>query len=348
MKKLLVIALGFGLNPLAFAQPAVLIATYNFDAPSPGGTRVATYVNNLVLSSAGDFYNAPTVLPIPSPPGYYANGPTGGNNRALIGRNWTSTFNATKYFGDTLRVVAGQTLVIDSVVGYALSSTLGPANAEMRTNVTGYGAAVGGVFTNNQNSPWKKFKFIPGAVLSSNTFIDFRFYAYGTTNANTTWRIDSVKVYGHLDGIFNLPIELTKFYGRIVPEGIALDWTTASESENDYFTVMRSENAIDWTPIADIDGAGESQSEIRYGFVDVHPLVGTNYYKLRQTDHDGDFEDSHTIAIFWQLFDSSWTRVYGLGGNLIRDWATEHLLLPAGIYILRDKSGRTKKFIASP
>ncbi len=66
-----------------------------------------------------------------------------------------------------------------------------------------------------------------------------------------------------------------------------IEWITASEVNNDFYTIERSNNDITWHTIAKIDGAGYSSSPIHYKFIDSLPNYGTNYYRLKQTDFDG-------------------------------------------------------------
>jgi hypothetical protein len=66
-----------------------------------------------------------------------------------------------------------------------------------------------------------------------------------------------------------------------------LDWITYSEINNDYFTIERSQDGIDFEAIEDINGAGTSDQAIFYESLDPTPYLGTSYYRLRQTDFDG-------------------------------------------------------------
>lgn len=95
-----------------------------------------------------------------------------------------------------------------------------------------------------------------------------------------------------------LPIELLSFEGKKqVNNTHLLTWVTLSEINNDYFTIERSTNAIDFTPIGTVLGAGNSNLNMYYQLVDDSPNNGINYYRLKQTDFDGDFKYANTIAI---------------------------------------------------
>jgi hypothetical protein len=94
-----------------------------------------------------------------------------------------------------------------------------------------------------------------------------------------------------------LPIELLYFKGRKTQEGNLLQWETASENNNDYFTIYRSIYPIEWSSIVKINGAGNSVVSNKYQFLDSRIENDINYYILRQTDYDGKYKESEIIAI---------------------------------------------------
>ncbi len=94
-----------------------------------------------------------------------------------------------------------------------------------------------------------------------------------------------------------LPIELLSFTGKNYDDKNILKWSTASEINNDYFTLEKSKDAITFQPIANMDGAGNSTAVLNYSFTDEMPFAGINYYRLKQTDFDGAISYSSTIAL---------------------------------------------------
>lgn len=87
-----------------------------------------------------------------------------------------------------------------------------------------------------------------------------------------------------------LPVELVSFDGRNINKNVALEWRTASELNNDFFTVERSTNGKDFRAIGKVKGAGNSVEEITYTFNDETVNKVTSnivYYRLKQTDFDG-------------------------------------------------------------
>ena len=84
-----------------------------------------------------------------------------------------------------------------------------------------------------------------------------------------------------------LPIELTFFNVNIKDGKVNIVWQTASEESNDYFTIERSVNGINFEPIAKVVGSGNSSQALNYKYIDNNPLSGVAYYRLRQTDYSG-------------------------------------------------------------
>ena len=96
-----------------------------------------------------------------------------------------------------------------------------------------------------------------------------------------------------------LPIELLNFDAEFIEESgfVELNWSTATEINNDYFTVESSKDGSTWAEILRQKGAGTTHQFTSYIDFDKHPFDGINYYRLKQTDFNGDYTYSKTIAI---------------------------------------------------
>ena len=66
-----------------------------------------------------------------------------------------------------------------------------------------------------------------------------------------------------------------------------LDWSTAQEQNNKYFTIERSADGINYNYLAKVNSAGTSTVLRNYHLTDGYPLYGISYYRLSQTDYDG-------------------------------------------------------------
>ncbi|UPT65626.1 MAG: T9SS type A sorting domain-containing protein [Sphingobacteriales bacterium JAD_PAG50586_3] len=100
-----------------------------------------------------------------------------------------------------------------------------------------------------------------------------------------------------------LPITLLSF--TAVPDGnrVKLDWVTASEENNDFFTIEKSKNGVDFVEVLQKAGAGNSNTNIAYNDFDNDPYAGTSYYRLKQTDYNGQFKYSNMVAVEFATVD---------------------------------------------
>ncbi len=94
-----------------------------------------------------------------------------------------------------------------------------------------------------------------------------------------------------------LPIDLLSFDAVAKHGAVALNWQTASEINNDFFTVEKSRSANDWEVVAIVKGAGNSSSLLTYDAMDPTPYKGVSYYRLKQTDFNGDYDYSSIQAV---------------------------------------------------
>lgn len=105
---------------------------------------------------------------------------------------------------------------------------------------------------------------------------------------------------------FLFPVELTAFTARPAGKAVQLQWATATETNNDYFSVEHSTDGRNFREIGRVAGAGTSQAERRYAFTDYSPAAGLNYYRLRQNDFDGRYEYSNIRSVVFDK-ESPWT-----------------------------------------
>lgn len=115
----------------------------------------------------------------------------------------------------------------------------------------------------------------------------------GTTSNGTVTSAAAVSTFSPfaLASVTNLnplPIELTYFDATDLGATVSLDWTTASELNSENFTVQRSRNGLDFDDLTTIDAAGTKVTESKYNFIDESPYSGLSFYRLKQTDFNGD------------------------------------------------------------
>ena len=86
-----------------------------------------------------------------------------------------------------------------------------------------------------------------------------------------------------------LPIELINFTATPCNKDVCLDWSTATETNNNYFTIEKTKDGSNFSSVGTVNGAGNSTSVLNYSSVDNAPYEGVSYYRLKQTDFNGAF-----------------------------------------------------------
>lgn len=94
-----------------------------------------------------------------------------------------------------------------------------------------------------------------------------------------------------------LPISLLSFDATPSKKGVTLNWSTASERNNDYFTISRSSDLENWEEVGTVKGSGSVNYQLDYDFIDIAPLDGISYYQLKQTDYNGEYESFDPVSV---------------------------------------------------
>lgn len=94
-----------------------------------------------------------------------------------------------------------------------------------------------------------------------------------------------------------LPVELINFDAYRAGIDVHLEWSTASESNSDYFIVERSNDAELWSAFAMVESVGNSNEVINYTAIDRNASEGTVYYRLKQFDTDGKLTIHDMISV---------------------------------------------------
>jgi hypothetical protein len=116
-------------------------------------------------------------------------------------------------------------------------------------------------------------------------------YPFG---ANFTTRNFNGTVYYNIGA---LAIELIDFTAQYEKDVVKLNWSTATENNNNFFTVERSKDAINFEEVKRITGAGNSSSLLNYETNDYAPLSGLSYYRIKYTDIYGANKYTPTKAV---------------------------------------------------
>ena len=103
---------------------------------------------------------------------------------------------------------------------------------------------------------------------------------------------------GPLTGNTYLPVSLIFFEGKEKNGDVFLNWCTASEINNDYFIIQRTQNDHRFERIGVVDGSGSTNIMQHYSFADNEPPYGRLYYQLCQVDFNGSRLTYPTISVF--------------------------------------------------
>ncbi|MES2763802.1 MAG: T9SS type A sorting domain-containing protein [Bacteroidota bacterium] len=104
-------------------------------------------------------------------------------------------------------------------------------------------------------------------------------------------------IAGNAAGANPLPITLTNFSGVCMDKYIQLNWTTATERNNDYFIIERSEDGYNWENIIQVKGSGTSNTNINYFYDDFSNTLNLPYYRISQVDFNGKITRHSIISV---------------------------------------------------
>lgn len=116
------------------------------------------------------------------------------------------------------------------------------------------------------------------------------------TNINATgetFMLDDVEIW---DMSSTLPVELAEFNCKYYKNGIKIFWYTLSEINNDHFELFKSKDGFNFFKIATIQGRGNTNEMTNYEYVDYGECDSIVYYKLKQVDYDGLYDEYGPIA----------------------------------------------------
>jgi uncharacterized delta-60 repeat protein len=105
-----------------------------------------------------------------------------------------------------------------------------------------------------------------------------------------------------------LPVVLTSFTGVAGKNASELYWSTTSEINSSYFVVERSSGVTEFVSIGNVKAHGNSAQFQQYSWVDLQPLKGDNFYRLKQVDNDGKYTYSKIVHIFFS--DEPYLKIY--------------------------------------
>ena len=107
-----------------------------------------------------------------------------------------------------------------------------------------------------------------------------------------------------------LPISLIAFDATAYSDHVLTYWKTASEKNNNFFTVEKTKDGSTYTVVATVQGSGNSTTIMSYSTPDYAPYEGISYYRLKQTDYDGRYSYSPLVKIEFNSISETSFNVY--------------------------------------
>jgi hypothetical protein len=108
-----------------------------------------------------------------------------------------------------------------------------------------------------------------GTISTTIPLTDFGIFTFGST------------------GFISLPISLTSFNIIQKENVVKIKWETISEKNNDYFTIEKTKDGINYEFVSKIKAAGNHNGTLSYETEDFRPYDGLSYYRLLQIDRNG-------------------------------------------------------------
>ena len=216
--------------------------------------------------------------------------PAGATGSAVSLGGWSLTNSPGDYVEFSVSPQAYR-ISIASVSFDANRTDRGPTQLVVRTSSDGFSSNIGSMAIGTGFSGLN----IGLSLTGIESTVAFRIYGYSAGSGTGALRLDNLKINGTVT-IVPLPVELISFKAQNTSSQIEITWETAWERNASHFEVQRSTNLQEFSTLKTILANGNTRERSRYVFMDESPLVGINYYRLRQTDLDGQFMHSKIIA----------------------------------------------------
>ena len=233
----------------------------------------------------------------------------------VVNNKMTLTIDATDTLvvNGTLNLKNNITLVVNGVI-----VVLGNFSSQNKLTISTSGTfLVTGIYTEGNNASITLNDTTSLYIFKTNNIDPTDFQPINTPNNQVGNRTDFYTeqrpLYDWINANFNnaLPITLSSFTATSGLKTILLSWTTQTETNNDYFTLERSNDGVCWSNIYMLNGVGTSTIPHVYSFVDEEIQPCMVFYRLKQTDFNGDYTYSTIVSVF--------PRTEGLGYSILQN-----------------------------
>ncbi|MES1160244.1 MAG: LamG-like jellyroll fold domain-containing protein [Bacteroidota bacterium] len=168
---------------------------------------------------------------------------------------------------------------LDEVRIWSTPQSQSAISANIYAPLVGNEAGLAGLFTFNQGAPGGDNQYLLTTLDNTANMNDATLANFGLTSSSVS------NFTGH--AIVPLPVNFTAFTATAGKGQALLQWQTAQEQNSRDFTIERSTDGVKYSDIGSVEAAGNSTNTSDYSFIDGAPVIGRNYYRLRETDLDG-------------------------------------------------------------
>lgn len=147
-----------------------------------------------------------------------------------------------------------------------------------------------------------------------------------------------------------LPVELTTFTAIGMLNGISVSWTCLSETNNSHFIVERTTDGSKYEFITQINGAGTTTQATQYAITDPNPVTGTNYYRIKQVDYNGQEKIYGPVACEYHASEPAFLEITNMNGQLLYSGETYNYSqtinqqnLATGVYLVSLARGNSRQ-----
>ena len=182
------------------------------------------------------------------------------------------TVNSGGVLNAESEIAVDRNMTINGTIEGPASGSYGWIEVDGKTTVNSSGTLTGQIDVCDSGSP--------SGGLDSNT---------GTIGPDVTYCENS--------GAVSMPVEFLDFYAQYEGNAVELNWLTATELNNDYFSIERSTDGVLFMTIGTVKGVGTTDLAQSYSFLDTEPLNKPTIYRLKQTDIDGSNEYSSMVEV---------------------------------------------------
>jgi len=196
--------------------------------------------------------------------------------------------------------------------------------------LTGTETGLAGLFNFNQGAPGGNNQYLVTALDNTPNMNDATLANFGLISSSAS------NFSGH--ALVPLPVSFNAFTATAGKGQAYLKWETAQEQNSRDFTIERSSDGVKYNAIGSVDAAGNVSTASDYSFVDVAPVNGRNYYRLRENDLDGKYLYSDVRILLFSSTDNDQKLVWFQTGA-----KTVEVDLKLGtneVYSITDISGR--------